>query len=1101
MAKQPTDNRRRNRVPSLDALQPVDGAGNGDPKAQQNQLRGRPANENDPGSALMLQRLRRPPSYDVIWAAIVISAIWTAGWFWVYKDVFANQQVNSPTEFLQALALLILPVLGMLSISYFQWRAQQLRQVSEVLMHQAMRLIRPQDVATDGLTSIAQTVRQEVDLLVGGVEHAFQRATALEEIVHKEISAIERAFGSNEERIRGLVNGLETQRGALQQTSNMVAADAAPMLQRLESNTQNLGQVVNLALSTFGRLEEGLKNSTSELARTIEGVSQRAAETGAEIGTHSTQFERLSTMLVSDFRGFSGQLQEYIQTLSFTASNLGNETRKFGSEVKGMESNLVQMLQQSSDRLIGAHTEVSQTVERLSINASTNAKQTANELLQTFGSIGETITFQIRSATSDSLTQIERMNETVSTQVRAATTEHSGALERLGDSFAMTMQQTTAAAAENIGRAGLDTAQRIEQANGLVTSGLQLVSNDYLQKLGTSRNELTAHLDQSAAKMVAELDSTSVRFNDRFLQTGNHLVMSLDQSSTNLVNQLGASGSGLMGSIQTSTEKYAQALLEATSRLDLSAAAASTNISRTTTLLSQEMHGVGTNINDLLVSTSGTIAAHLKETSEIVSRQMQDSGLALAQNIEASGGTVTDRLISVSGEFVQKLSTTREGLLTAFLGASGDLASKLQETSTSIYTKLQHTNTTMSDQLAEVAAHINDRLDGSLTLSGQHVANATAKMIEASNAIHARLKDTSGDFHDRFLETTTFAHDRLNDASTSMQTRLNESALAVQNRMHASTSDLVDQLESITNQLHEKLDGTVGLSSERIATVTDGLTAKLDASSSQLGSLLVATERRLGSQLEQASTELEALFNQNTKMLTDQLEQSSTAVTASFAETTIQAAQTLSSAGLEVTTKIDDASQTMFNRLHGTTSELGKRFDVATDHLEGVTTEISKRLDGQGKRFVEILDTASGQIFTDLGKARDAFSEGLGETTMQISGRFEQETGLLVGRIDKAVFEFDTSATSSAGKLEEASQKFAKHVEGTNTFLTNQLAAAASDIDTRLESVSTQLTGCLRSWRYSRSSSCPLRQICGWHRSITCQARRGAIATHVPFRC
>ena len=1019
MAKQPTDNRRRSRVPSLDVPQPVDVTSSSEAPASQPQLRGRPANENDPSSAMMLQRLRRPPSYDVIWASAVLSIIWAVGWFWVYKDLFANQQLNSPTEFLQALALLIMPVVGTTVIGYLLWRTQQLRQTSEVMMHQAMRLIRPQDIATDGLTSIAQAVRQEVDLLVGGVEHAFQRATALEEIVHKEISAIERAFGSNEDRIRGLVNGLETQRSALQQTSNMVAADAQPMLQRLESNTQNLGQVVNLALSTFGRLEDGLKSSTTELARTIENVSQRAAETGAEIGTHSTQFERLSTMLVSDFRGFSGQLQEYIQTLSFTASNLGNETRKFGSEVKSMEGNLVQVLQQSSDRLIGAHTEVSQTVERLASGANTNAKQTANELLQTFGSIGETISFQIKSATSDSLTQLERMNESVSNQVRAATVEHSGVLERLGGNFENIMRQTTNVAAENIERAGIDTAARIEQANGLVTSGLHLVSGDYLQKLSVARNELTAHLDQSAAKMVAELDSTSVRFNDRFLQTGNQLVTSLDQSSTNLVSQLGASGSGLLGSIQSSTEKYAQALTEATNRLDLSANAASTNIGRTTTLLSQELQGVGTSINDLLVSTSGTIAAHLKETSEIVARQMQDSGLALAQNIENSGGNVTDRLISVSGEFVQKLTTTREGLLTAFLGASGDLTSKLQETSTSIYAKLQSTNASMSDELAEVAARINDRLEGTITLSGQHVANATAKMVESANAIHARVNSTA--------------------------------------------SDIIDQMETVATQVHERLENTIGLSSERITAVTDGLTSKLDASSTQLGSLLAATEHRLGNQLEQASTELEALFNENTKMLSEQLEQSSTAVTASFAETTVQAAQTLSSAGLEVTTKIDDASQTMFNRLHGTTAELGKRFDVATDHLELVTTEISKRLDGQGQRFVDILDQASGQIFTDLGKARDAFSEGLGETTMQISGRFEQETGLLVGRIDKAVIEFDTTATTSAGKLDEASQKFTKHVASTSTFLTNQLATAASDIDTRLESVSTQLTGRLES--------------------------------------
>jgi hypothetical protein len=165
MAKQPTDNRRRNAVPNLDSPKVEITAAETAPA----QIRSRPANENDPGTAMMMQRLRRPPSYDVIWAALIISAIWAAGWVWIYKDVFAQQTTTTAPEFLQGIALLVLPVLGMMAISYFQWRAQQLRQVSEVLMQQAMRLIRPQDIATDGLTSIAQAVRQEVDLLVGGV--------------------------------------------------------------------------------------------------------------------------------------------------------------------------------------------------------------------------------------------------------------------------------------------------------------------------------------------------------------------------------------------------------------------------------------------------------------------------------------------------------------------------------------------------------------------------------------------------------------------------------------------------------------------------------------------------------------------------------------------------------------------------------------------------------------------------------------------------------------------------------------------------------------------------------------------------------------------
>ncbi len=1091
MAKQPTDSRRRSAIPTLETPKPEVVL-----EQAPAQIRSRPANENDAGTAMMMQRLRRPPSYDVIWAALIISAIWAAGWVWIYKDVFAVQNATTGPEYLQSIALLILPILGTMVISYFQWRAQQLRQVSEVLMQQAMRLIRPQDIATDGLTSIAQAVRQEVDLLVGGVEHAFQRATALEEIVHKEIAAVERAFGSNEDRIRGLVNGLETQRASLQHTATLVNNDAAPMLSRLESNTQNLGQVINLALSTFTRLEDGLKSSTSELARTIEDVAQRAAETGQEIGSHSTQFERMSTMLVSDFRGFSGQLQDYIQTLNFTANNLGNETRKFGSEVKGMESSLLQVLRQGADQITASHTETAETIERLAANASSNAKQSSAELVQTFGQLGETINYHVKNSTNESASLIER--------------------------------------------AGIETANRIEQAHGLVTHGLQNVAGDFIQKVNQSRGELTTYVDDASNRLSTEMDQSAIRFNDLFSQSSALLVTNLDRSSNNLLEQLGTSGAGFMGRIeeisgrlsghldthsnriigtmQTSAEQYAGALVqhtgtftahvdeksaqlasllanhsnvitstmksstelfagalaensavfssrldekagnlakllvshsdtitntmqnsaekyagtlqstaqvfnttmedtfgqtmqgihEATARVDSSANTISNSLNRASSMVTQEMQSVGANVNDLLVSTSGTIAAHLKETSEIVSRQMQDSGLALAQNIEGSGGLVTDRLISVSGEFVHKINATRDGMLSALLGATGDLTSQLNTTSTSIFSTLEHVTTDLSSQMSGLSQAMNEKI----AFTGQ---DFTSKITASSASMFSGLDKAS---------------------------------------LH-----LTDQLDAVSTRIATHIEGTAGQATERMATVTESLTGKLDQSSTQLGSLLAATERRLGNQLEQASTELSALFNENTRMMTEQLEQSSNNVTSTFANTAVHAAQTLNTSSQDVTSKIETASQAMFERLHGTTRELGQRFDVATDHLENVTTEISKRLDGTGKRFAEVLDQASGQIFNDLGKARDAFSEGLGETTLQISGRFEQETGLLVGRIDKAVQEFDTGATTSANKLEDASKKFAKHVETTNTYLADQLAAAAGDIDTRLESVSMQLTG------------------------------------------
>ena len=188
MANKTTDNRRRSRLPALETPELNRGA-----ELDAAPLRNRPANENDPSTAMMLARLRRQPSNGIYAVAFGLSLLWIFGWFFSHSELLNADGLakQAPADIVQALTLLIVPIVSMFVIAYFQWRAQQLRQVSEVLMHSAMRLIKPQDIAADGLTSIAQAVRQEVDLLVGGVEHAFQRATSLEEIVHKEIAAIE----------------------------------------------------------------------------------------------------------------------------------------------------------------------------------------------------------------------------------------------------------------------------------------------------------------------------------------------------------------------------------------------------------------------------------------------------------------------------------------------------------------------------------------------------------------------------------------------------------------------------------------------------------------------------------------------------------------------------------------------------------------------------------------------------------------------------------------------------------------------------------------------------------------------------------------------
>ena len=218
-------------------------------------------------------------------------------------------------------------------------------------MQSAMRLIRPQDVATEGLTTIAQAARSEVDLLVGGVEHAVQRAAVLEEIVHKEIAAIERAFGGNEERIRSLVTGIENQRSALHQATLVINNDANPLITRLEANTKNLDGIVATAHDTLGRLETGLREMAGGIARTIDEVADRATSAGDEIGVQTTHMENVSGQVVNQLREFSRQLAAQVDQLSQTSVVLNADSVEFGRSVQDMEANLAQTVRNSIDQL------------------------------------------------------------------------------------------------------------------------------------------------------------------------------------------------------------------------------------------------------------------------------------------------------------------------------------------------------------------------------------------------------------------------------------------------------------------------------------------------------------------------------------------------------------------------------------------------------------------------------------------------------------------------------------------------------------------------------------------------------------------------------
>ncbi len=794
-------------------------------------LRSRPANENDPGTSMMLAKLRRQPSFAPYYVAFALSLGWIAGWFFIFSnsviavpDPFGPQRL---VETMRALVLLALPIGVIWVTAYFLWRASQLRQVSEVLMQSAMRLIRPQDIATEGLTSIAQAVRSEVDLLVGGVEHAMQRATVLEEIVHKEISAIERAFGGNEERIRGLVNGLENQRAALHQASMVLASEANPVLARLESNTQNLGGIIVNAQSTLVQLEEGLKESSAGLARTIDEVASRAAIASGQIGTQTAQMERVSGILTGELSDFSHQLQDQIQTLSQAAGQLNSESTNFGRSVQGMESNVVQILNQSVEQLTGINQDIGRSIERATAASADQIKQAGTGLTEVIQGTGNNVAYHLNATSNEVAALIER--------------------------------------------SGIDVSQQIEQSRNLVTKGLESVAIGYLDRISQSRDDFSGLLDRATGDMTGAIERTATGVADELQAAGsaiNELLVTTSgtitahlRETTDIVGrQMQDSGLALAQNIEGSGGLITDRLISVSGEFVQNVAKARDDLFA------------------LLDSSAHEMTGRLDRTAADMTYQLESSATRIHDHINTTSGDVTARVVEATDKLADQLDRTTGGITVLFDVNTGKMTEQLQKTSADVAAQLDTAGTTMFTRLEATARDLGQRFDVASTLlervtgdiSGR-LAGTGAKFAElvgtagtqiisdlgkASEALSQDLGETTLQITGRFEQNTGLLAGRIDQAARELDTATS----ATSAKLDDAHRKFSKHVETANIYLADQLAGAAGALDERLEGISMQLTGKLEMTGTRISERLEDVSALVEKSLDKFNGDMERVL-------------------------------------------------------------------------------------------------------------------------------------------------------------------------------------------------------------------------------------------------
>ena len=310
------------------------------------------ANDDVPSIGGLIYALDQKPDGAPFRYAMIASGVWTAitaAFGWMVFSAKAGEGLGlgailaDPATFL-FLAALVVPIAVMWFLALLAWRAEELRLRSSTMTEVAIRLAEPDRMAEQSIASLGQAVRRQVSFMNDAVSRALGRAGELEALVHNEVAALERSYEENERKIRGLIQELSGERGALLGTSERVTdtlrslgTEIPQLIDRLsnqqiklatiiQSAGENLTSLETAVGASADRLETTLSQRTEDMQTVLVGYTSALADAlSARTETIQNAFheylENLNTSLDGRTQNLQAVFEEYARALDSSLAN------------------------------------------------------------------------------------------------------------------------------------------------------------------------------------------------------------------------------------------------------------------------------------------------------------------------------------------------------------------------------------------------------------------------------------------------------------------------------------------------------------------------------------------------------------------------------------------------------------------------------------------------------------------------------------------------------------------------------------------------------------------------------------------------------------
>lgn len=659
---------------------------NGGRRAAETPRRQIAANDDLPSIGGLIYALQQRPSRSTFMVALVSSIIWlllstTIGWSLLNNQISevsgVSEAFTSP-NILAFVATIIIPIVLFWFLALLIWRAQELRLMASAMTEVAVRLAEPDQMAEQSVASVGQTIRRQVAAMNDAISRALGRAGELEALVHNELAALERSYGENELRIRGLIEELTSEREALANNSERVSQALTGIGNRVSRDITMAGEQATKALaSATTTLADTLAAKGDKITAAVSAagtaVDTRLAERGAQV----------TEQLVGQGRAVAEKLDGATRQV---AQMLQETTKHVTASIEANRDTLFQSLSNVSERI---ESEVPLLLERLD-----------KEQSQLSSAINEA---------SQSITALETAVAQGTGNLNATLHEHSNTIQSVFTQKTQMLDSLLAQKAQAIEHA---LGHRSEAITSTIAERIKALDSAFTQQSGQLETKMVEHTQNLGAIMTEGMET--VRSSTELMNQ--HSDKATSDLSTQAENLRGVS-KGLLDQIHSLTQRFdnqGQAIMSAAQALDSSNSKIDSILQRRHEEITGLLDSVGTKAQDLdkmMLSYSDLIENSLVKT-ESRAKQIGDSlsqqtethskeALAQIEHLRAEARERTEKAVGeLKGNFEHITGVVNQQLThltTQFGRTAHEVKEQTQRTATELETTREALHRRMRD--------------------------------------------------------------------------------------------------------------------------------------------------------------------------------------------------------------------------------------------------------------------------------------------------------------------------------------------------------------------------------------------------------------------